>query len=90
MKKLIPWWMKIPIKIIWSRLPLQYSFWKKVGVFQHGFMDDPEYVSNVFFMHWNRAEFPAKKKRCRAMELGCGDSLASCQIANAYNVENTI
>jgi len=87
MKKLLPWWAKMPIKMIWSRLPLQYKFWQKVGVFRHGFMDNPEYVSSVFSTHWSRAQFARKQSDWHAMELGCGDSLASCQIANAYNVK---
>jgi SAM-dependent methyltransferase len=50
-------------------------------------MDNPEYVSNVFTRHWNRVEFPRKDSGCVAMELGCGDSLASCHIAAAYKVK---
>lgn len=87
MKNSIPWWLKVPVKIVWSRLPMQYSFWKKLGLFNHGLMDNPEYVSNVFNMHWNRVDFPRKREGCNAMELGCGDSLASCQIARSLNVK---
>jgi SAM-dependent methyltransferase len=83
----IPWWLKISIKLVWSRLPVRYSFWKKLGFFKHGLMDNPEYVSSVFTMHWNRVDFPRKGDGCHAMELGCGDSLASCQIARSFNVQ---
>jgi len=79
--------MKIGIKTIWSRLPVKYAFWKKLGLFKHGLMDNPEYVNNVFSMHWNRVEFSRKGQECHAMELGCGDSLASCQIASAHRVK---
>lgn len=87
MTNLIPWWMKIGIKTVWSRLPVDYSLWKRLGLFRHGLMDNPEYVNNVFSQHWNRVEFARKGDRCHAMELGCGDSLASCQIANTYKVK---
>lgn len=83
----IPWWMKIGLKTVWSRLPVDYSFWKKLGLFRHGLMDKPDYVNKVFSMHWNRADFARKGSGCHAMELGCGDSLASCQVAKAFGVE---
>jgi len=86
MKSLVPWWTKIALKTVWSRLPLQYSFWRKVGLFKHGLMENPTYVSNVFARHWDRVAFPSKESGCIAMELGCGDSLASCQIAAAHHV----
>ncbi|WP_420476670.1 methyltransferase domain-containing protein [Noviherbaspirillum sp. ST9] len=83
----IPWWMKIGLKTVWSRLPVDYSFWKKLGLFRHGLMDKPDYVNKVFSMHWNRVQFARKGGGCSAMELGCGDSLASCQVAKAFGVE---
>lgn len=86
MRSAVPWWAKIAIKTAWSRLPLQYAFWKKLGVFRHGLMDNPEYVSSVFMTHWSRAEFPRKDNGCHVMELGCGDSVASCQMASAHGV----
>src|SRR5687767_5319765 len=86
MKKQIPWWTKIAIKIVWSRLPFRYGFWRRMGVFRHGFMDNPKYVYNVFSSHWSRVEFARKREGCQALELGCGDSLASCQIAAAHDV----
>jgi len=86
MKRLLPWWSKIAIKMAWSRLPFRYGFWRRMGVFRHGFMDNPKYVYDVFSSHWSRVEFPRKQAGCQALELGCGDSLASCQIAAAHNI----
>ena len=37
------WLLKILIKIIISRLPIEYSIWKKIGVFRHGGMDNYKY-----------------------------------------------
>jgi SAM-dependent methyltransferase len=78
LKKLVPWWAKILIKVIWARLPVRYSLWKRVGIFRHGFMESPDYVANVFLKHWDRVHFARKGGEFSAMELGCGDSLASC------------
>lgn len=78
MKKLIPWWAKISLKMAWSRLPIPYGLWKRMGVFRHGFMESADYVANVFRRHWDRSDFARKKGEFYAMELGCGDSLASC------------
>jgi len=74
----VPWWAKIFLKVIWSRLPIPYGLWKQIGIFRHGFMERPDYVSSVFMRHWNRAVFARKTDGFTAMELGCGDSLASC------------
>lgn len=83
----VPWWMKIAVKTIWSRLPVQYTIWKKLGLFKHGLMENPEYASKVFATHWSRVDFARKEGGCCVMELGCGDSLASCLVASTYNVK---
>jgi SAM-dependent methyltransferase len=83
MKRWIPWWAKILLKIVWSRLPVPYGVWKRIGVFRHGFMERPDYVSTVFLTHWNRSDFRRKTGEFHAMELGCGDSLASCLMGRA-------
>ncbi len=41
-------------------------------------MERSEYVSGVFLRHWDRSEFSRKTGEFSIMELGCGDSLASC------------
>ena len=50
----IPWWIKLSIKIVLSKLPVNYSIWKKLGLFQHGSMEAPEYAEQVFLRHFNR------------------------------------
>lgn len=83
MKRVVPWWAKIFLKIVWSRLPIRYGLWKQLGVFRHGFMERPEYVSTVFMTHWQRAAFSRKTGEFYVLELGCGDSLASCLMGNS-------
>jgi SAM-dependent methyltransferase len=79
----IPWWAKIGLKVIWSRLPIPYGLWKRVGLFRHGSMDSADYVANVFHRHWDRSQFARKGGGFCAMELGCGDSLASSLMARS-------
>ena len=78
------WLLKILLKIIFSRLPIPYSFWKLIGFFKHGKMDSCEYAIKIFNLHFNRA-FPQKlPSNLNILELGPGDSIASAIIGYAY------
>jgi len=84
LKRYFPWWSKILIKIVLSRLPFSYQFWgQKIGLFQHGNMSNPEYAWNVFNLHYSRASsyLPDEFVIC---ELGPGDSLATAMIAPCF------
>lgn len=86
-KKGVPWWGKIVGKILISRLPLRndYCFWKKLGLFVNGPMDNPEYAIRVFekhHSHCNEIQFSC-------LELGCGDSLSSALIAKKHGAKRT-
>ena len=35
LKILFPWWLKIFIKVILSRLPVKYSTWRSISLFCH-------------------------------------------------------
>jgi len=85
-KKMVPWWGKIAAKIMLSRLPLDYNrFWKKIGLFVNGPMEDPEYALGIFKQHY---QYFAKKPFV-CMELGCGDSLATAMIAKMHGATRT-
>lgn len=84
MKRFFPWWAKIIIKMMLSRMPLDYSFFARVGLFRHGRMDSPGYALQIFRSHFERSEFPKKEGGFVALELGPGDSFVSAIIANAY------
>jgi hypothetical protein len=47
-KSKIPWWLKIVSKIIVARLPIQHKLWKSLGLFEHGFMEKPDYAYQIF------------------------------------------
>jgi len=87
MKKYLPWWLKIAVKIVLSRLPVNYRFWSDHGLFQHGFMVDPEYAYRTFEEHYQRVEFSAKNSQFTCLELGCGDSVSSALVAKGFNAE---
>jgi SAM-dependent methyltransferase len=85
-KEMVPWWGKIAAKIMLSRLHLDYNrFWKRLGMFVNGPMEDTEYAIGVFERHYR--DFAKKPFVC--MELGCGDSLATALIAKLHGATST-
>lgn len=85
MKKYIPWWLKIIAKIILSRIPINYNFWQRVGLFRHGYMDEASYVLNVFNGHVLKAGLERNIQGKTILELGPGDSVSTAIIAACYN-----
>ncbi|MBI2069097.1 MAG: methyltransferase domain-containing protein [Elusimicrobia bacterium] len=75
----IPWWGKIAAKVILSRVPFGYRFWKALRLFQHGAMERPAYAYEIFMRHFKRFGRP----EFVGLELGPGDSLFSALIASA-------
>jgi SAM-dependent methyltransferase len=84
LKARIPWYGKIAAKMLMSRLPLKYGVWRKLNLFAHGSMQDPQYAINVFRDHFDRSSFERKDKGFVALELGPGDSLLSALVAKAH------
>jgi len=82
----LPWWAKIPAKIALASLPIPYGFWKRLGLFDHGAMDDGEYALRVFRKHFERAR-PLAGFSC--LELGPGDSAATALVARAHGGRRT-
>ncbi|MDZ8184582.1 MAG: methyltransferase domain-containing protein [Nostoc sp. ChiSLP02] len=77
----IPWWAKIAAKLVLSRLPIEYKFWKDAGLFSHGSMEQPNYAYGVFKKHFDRAK---PKAGFVSLEMGPGDSLFSSMISLAF------
>lgn len=89
LRRLVPWWLLIAAKIVLARLPLGYSFWKRLGVFEHGNMNQPARALETYLMHAKTAgAIPDPAKRARedfaVLELGPGDSVFTAQIAKAH------
>jgi SAM-dependent methyltransferase len=93
LKQATPWWVKLTTKLFLARLPLRYRFWKKLGVFEHGRMDQPRACFETFRTHLALAGFepigadgPASRpaRDFVVLELGPGDSLYTALIARAH------
>lgn len=80
----IPWWAKIGAKLALSRLPFGYSFWRRVGLFRHGRMDNADYVLEVFERHCERSGLGGNLRGRVILELGPGDSIATALIVASY------
>ena len=83
----IPWWLKIVIKIIFSRLPIRYSFWQSIGLFRHGKMDNTDYSIRVFKEHLKKSNIKSIKNKV-ILEIGPGDSIATAVISYAYGASS--
>jgi SAM-dependent methyltransferase len=98
MNKTVPWWLIIGVKIVLSRMPLPYSFWKRLRLFNLGDMDVP----NIAFEHFlenakaagvldENSSLPQLKVSgdFNVLELGPGDSLFTIMIAKALGASRT-
>jgi len=82
------WAMKLGAKVLLSKLPIPYSFWKTLGIFEHGNMDNISYSFNILNIHLSELRINKNllnPKIC--LELGCGDSIASAIIAASHGIE---
>ncbi|MDA2921967.1 methyltransferase domain-containing protein [Patescibacteria group bacterium AH-259-L07] len=89
LKTLLPWQIKMFIKICFSQLGMT-DFLLKTRVFRHGEMDNLNYAFNVFEKHFLRAKkYLPKEQGFTVLEIGPGDSLFSAIIAQAYGASFT-
>lgn len=89
----LPWQVNVAAKVVLSRMPVSYRIWKKIGFFNLGSMEQPEYAFTVFARHFKWAGFSIERGRQReaftCLELGPGDSLSSAVIATALGASQT-
>lgn len=91
--------MRIAAKILLARLPVPYRVWKRLRVFEHGDMNDPQLAFNTMLTHARSAgvvatgaslpRFLTTGTEFNVLELGPGDSLFSAVIAKAFGASNT-
>ncbi len=81
---MMPWWMKIPVKIVLARLPLKYSLWRHLQLFRHGAMTDPDYALEVFKSHFEAIGPKHLVGGFTALELGPGDSMLSAILVQSF------
>lgn len=98
-KKMIPWWLKIVVKIVLARLPVPYAFWKRLGLFEHGDMNQEHRAWEVFLGHASTAnvldlagnipKLRVQGDEYSVLELGPGDSLFTAVIAKSLGASKT-
>ena len=79
----VPWWAKIGLKIVLSRVPLDYSFWRRIGLFKHGEMERGPYALKTFKTHFERCWPKGAPPQFTCLEIGPGDTLFSALIARS-------
>src|SRR5438309_2175417 len=98
-KEVVPWWLKIGAKVVLARLPLPYAFWKRLGLFEHGDMNQSKRAWETFLEHARTADVldmesavPQLQTRGNdftVLELGPGDSLFTAVIARSLGASQT-
>lgn len=84
MTPIFPWWAKLFAKLLLARLPVPYSFWRKLNLFRHGEMNDPERAIRTFENFYRRArENSVIPQNFTMLELGPGDSILSGLVARS-------
>ena len=93
LRKAIPWWLRVGAKIVLARLPVPYTVWKRLGLFEHGDMNRPQRALDIFLGHAETAglldtgsgppRLSTADKDFAVLEIGPGDSLFSMVIAGS-------
>jgi SAM-dependent methyltransferase len=84
----LPWWFKMTAKGVLTRVPVPYGFWRRLGVFRHGTMDDLGYAERVAGHHLSHGN-GGLEPGFTALEIGPGDSLLSAVCARAAGAGRT-
>lgn len=84
------WALKIAAKLVLSRLPVRYDYWKRLGLFRHGRMDSTDYAEKIFNLHVGRAYPEGLPAGACILELGPGDSIVSSLVAFAHGAARTV
>jgi len=80
----LPWWFKLYAKLVLARLPVPYSLWRRLKLFRHGEMDDPDRAIRTFENYYRRACDKAEvAPGFTVLELGPGDSIISGLVARS-------
>lgn len=88
MRRRIPWWARVGLKVAIARVPATYRLWRRLNLFRHGAMDDASYALRVFEQHFARTLLRGRPG-FYCLEIGPGDSLSSALIAAAHGAART-
>lgn len=85
LKSVMPWRLKIALKVMLSRIPLPYGLWSSLGIFKHGHMDEYSYAWSVLNNHLKSS---GKVGDVSAIEFGPGDGILSALLAKSAGLES--
>lgn len=85
---MIPWFVKIPAKIVLSRLPVSGKAWQKLNLFRAGVMDSDATARPVFNQHFSATGLPSLKGKT-VLELGPGNGLLTGKFAHELGAVKT-
>jgi SAM-dependent methyltransferase len=87
-KDRIPWYIKMPIKIVISRFPVEPRFWQEINVFRAGTMDSPECAFDIFKVHYEATNLRSLSD-CSVLEIGPGNSGLTAVFAQSFGASRT-
>lgn len=88
LKRKTPWFVKIPAKILLSRIPIGVQRWQSLNIFKAGIMDDPVSAYGLFKQHLEGAKLSDLAGR-RVLELGPGNSALTALFARSFGADGT-
>lgn len=99
LRQSVPWWVRVGVKIVLARLPVPYSMWKRLRLFEHGDMNQPQRAYDTFIEHAGSAgvledgltlpRLASMGRDFNVLELGPGDSLFTAVIAKALGASRS-
>lgn len=85
---MIPWYVKIPAKVVLSRLPISGKTWQKLNLFRAGVMDSDAAARPIFDKHFNATGLSDLKGKT-VLELGPGNGLLTGKFAHELGAAKT-
>jgi hypothetical protein len=86
---MISWRLKLGAKLVLSRIPGGGFLWRQLGIFRLGEMETTAYALKIFRLHEKICWPEGLPTDFTALELGCGDSVASSLIAAGRGARKT-
>ena len=87
-KNAIPWFVKIPAKIVLSRIPIGSLQWQRFNLFRAGGMDIPAFAFGIFRQHLESSGLTTLAGQS-VLELGPGNSLLTALYAKSFGALRT-
>jgi SAM-dependent methyltransferase len=87
-KGALPWFVKIPAKIVLSRLPISLRTWQKMNLFRAGAADLPDFQFGVFKAHLAGCGLQTLEAKT-VLEIGPGNALLTALFARTLGAFHT-